>query len=63
MYAGGTWKGDPMVADIKELETMDVSEIYCKRLNAQEVIFPKENGKIHFQSQMDESNLLGEIKK
>ena len=27
---------------------MDASEIYCKRLNAQEVIFPKENGKFHF---------------
>ena len=33
-----------MVADIKELETMDASEIYSKRLNAKEVIFPKENG-------------------
>ena len=34
-----------MVADIEELETMDASEIYSKRLNAKEVIFPKENGK------------------
>ena len=39
---GGIWKGDIMVADIEELETMDASEIYCKRLNAKEVIFPKE---------------------
>ena len=31
-----------MVADIEELETMDASEIYSKRLNAKEVIFPKE---------------------
>ena len=28
-----------MVADIEELETMDASEIYSKRLNAKEGIF------------------------
>ena len=28
LYAGGIWKGDIMVADIEELETMDASEIY-----------------------------------
>ena len=39
-----------MVADIEELETMDASEIYSKRLNAKEVIFPKEKWKIHFSS-------------
>ena len=27
---------------------MDASEIYSKRLNAKEVIFPKENGKLIF---------------
>ena len=48
MYAGGIWKGDILVADIEELETMDASEIYSKRLNGKEVIFPKENGKIIF---------------
>ena len=31
-----------LVADLEELETMDASEIYSKRLNAKEVIFPKE---------------------
>ena len=36
------WKGDILVADIEELETMDASEIYSQRLNAKEVIFPKE---------------------
>ena len=40
LYAGGIWKGDIMVADIEELETMDASEICSKRLNAKEVIFP-----------------------
>ena len=39
---------------------MDASEIYSKRLNANEVIFPKEN--LFFQSQMDESKPLEEIR-
>ena len=42
LYAGGIWKGHILVADLEELETMDASEIYSKRLNAKEVIFPKE---------------------
>ena len=62
MYAGGNWKGDIMVADIEELETMDASEIYSKRLNAKEVIFPQENETLFFQSQMDESKRLEEIR-
>ena len=33
---------------MEELETKDASEIYSKRLNAKEVIFPKENGKFMF---------------
>ena len=44
LYAGRIWKGDILVTDIEELETMDASEIYSKRLNAKEVIFPKEKG-------------------
>ena len=48
LYAVGIWKGDLLVADLEELETMDTSEIYSKRLNAKEVIFPKENGNFIF---------------
>ena len=60
LYAGGIWKGDVLIADLEELETMDASEIYSKRLNAKEVIFPnKEN--LFFQSQMDESKPLEEM--
>ena len=45
----------------RNLETMDASEIYSKRLNAKEVIFhQKENSSS--QSQMDESNFLEVIK-
>ena len=42
LYAGGIWKGDVLIADLEELETMDASEIYSKILNAKEVIFPKQ---------------------
>ena len=31
-----------LIADLEELETMDASEIYSKRLNAKEVTFPKQ---------------------
>ena len=48
LYVGRIWKGDVLFADLEELETMDASEIYSKRLNAKEVIFPKENGKFIF---------------
>ena len=41
---------------------MDASEIYSKRLNSKEVIFPKKKENSFFQSQMDESNPLEEIK-
>ena len=42
LYAGRILKGDVLIADLEELETMDASEIYSKRLNAKEVIFPKQ---------------------
>ena len=47
LYAGGIWKGDVLIADLEELETMDASEIYSQRLNAKEVIFPTQ-GKFIF---------------
>ena len=59
LYAVGIWKGDILVADIEELETMDASEIYSKRLNAKEVIFPKENGKSIFPVADGRLKLLG----
>ena len=48
LYAERIWKGDVLIEDLEELETMDASEIYSKRLNAKEVIFPKQNGKFIF---------------
>ena len=48
LYAGWIWKGDVLVADLEGLETMDVSEIYSKRLTTKEVIFPQEKGEFIF---------------
>ena len=42
LHAERILKGDVLVADLEELETMDASEIYSKRLNAKEVIFHKQ---------------------
>ena len=61
LYAAGIWKGDVLIADLEELETMDASEIYSKRLNAKEVIFPNQ-GEFIFQSPMDESKPFEEIR-
>ena len=46
LYAEGIWKGDVLIADLEELETMDASETHSKRLNAKEVIFPKQGESI-----------------
>ena len=61
---GGIWKGDIMVADIEELEEMDVPELHARRLNAKEVLTPKKGDHFifHSQSQMEQSNFLGEIR-
>ena len=59
LYAGRTWKGDILVADIEELETMDASEIYSKRLNAKEVIFPKEKGEFIFPAADGRTKFVG----
>ena len=40
LYAGGTWIGDILVADIEELEQTDASELHARRLNAKEVLTP-----------------------
>ena len=40
LHAEGIWKGDILVADIEELDEMDASEIYMKRLNAKDVFTP-----------------------
>ena len=48
LYAVWIWKGELLIADLEELETMDASEIFSKRLSAKEVIFPKGKRIIYF---------------
>ena len=55
------WKGDILVADIEELETLDTSEIRARRLNAKEIITPKMLKTFYSQSQMEQQNYLEEI--
>ena len=61
LYAGGFWKGDVLIADLEELETMDASQIYSKRLDAKEVLFPKQ-GEFIFPIADGRITLLEEIK-
>ena len=59
LYAGWIWNGDVLIADLEELETMDASEIYSKRLNAKEVTFPKEKGEFIFSNRRWTNPTLG----
>ena len=55
LYAERIWKGDVLVADLEELETVDASEIYSKKTQCErgdisqpkgEIIFPIADGRI-----------------
>ena len=48
LYEEGIWKSNALIADLEELQTMDASEIYPKRLNAKEVIFLTKKRRIYF---------------
>ena len=37
LVAGGLWKGDILIADLEDLEKLDASDIYPRRINAREV--------------------------
>ena len=59
---GEIWKGDALVADIEELETMDASENLLEKTQCERGDFSKKNENLFFQSQMDEPKPLEEIK-
>ena len=44
----GIWKGDTMIAAIEELEEMDASELFARRVNAKEVLTPMSGEKFMF---------------
>ena len=46
----------------QKLKIMDASAIHFKRLNAKEVIFPKEMEILYAQSQMEQSKFLEKIR-
>ena len=48
LIAGRIWKGDILVAGIEELEKLDASEIYPRRLNAEEVLITHKGGEFVF---------------
>ena len=48
LYAVEIWKGDILVADIEELETMDASEIYSKKTQCKRDDISQRKWKIHF---------------
>ena len=48
LILGEIWKGDILKADIEELEKLDASEIYPRRLNAKEVLITHKHGEFVF---------------
>ena len=48
LHAGGIWNGDILVADVEDLESLDLSGIHARRLNAKEVLMPKNSDNFKF---------------
>ena len=48
LYAGRIWKGDVLVADLEELETMDASEIYSEKTQCERGDIPQRKMSIYF---------------
>ena len=47
LITGGIWKGDILKADLEDLEKLDASEIYLRRINAKEVLVRQKRWWIH----------------
>ena len=45
---GGIWNGDILVADVEDLESLDLSGIHARRLNAKEGLMPKNSDNFKF---------------
>ena len=63
LIAGRIWKGDILVADIEELEKMDASEIYPRRINEKEILTPQKGENSYSQLQMVQQNCWEETTK
>ena len=48
LIAGGIWKGGILIADLEDLEKLDASEIYPRRINAKEVLIKQKDDEFIF---------------
>ena len=48
--AGGSWKGDLLVADVNEQLEIDPSEVYLRRISTKEVLVPRKRDNFIFRS-------------
>ena len=48
LIAGGIWKGDILRADLEDLENLDVSDIYPRRIKAKEVLISQKDDEVIF---------------
>ena len=57
MFAGLIWEEDILIAEIEEVEKLDASETYPRRLNAKEVMISQKKMKnLYFSWQMVQKN-------
>ena len=48
LIAGRIWKGDLLIADLEDLEKMNASDIYPRRINAKEVLIRQKDDEFIF---------------
>ena len=59
MIAETIWEGDVLIADLEELEKLDASEIYPRRINAKEVLISQKGDEFRFPFADGTAQLLG----
>ena len=59
LIAGEIWKGDILIADLEELEKLDASEIYPRRIKAKEVLVTQKDDEFIFPIADGTANLSG----
>ena len=48
LVAGRIWKGDILIADLEDLETLDASDIYLRRIKAKEILIRQKDDEFIF---------------
>ena len=62
LIAGGIWEGDILIADLEDMEKLDASEIYPRRINAKEVLMSEKGDEFIFPVADGTSNLSGRLR-